>query len=203
VTNPRIKPLILAAIAVVAVWAVSVIGYRLATGAKMTPEKLAAALRETDLNKLRAEERARRLQELADKFNALQRDDRRAARRDAAWDRLWSDMTEQERSEFVERTMPGGFRQMISAFEQMPEEKRRAAITNTLARLQRAREGEGAMDDGDPNRPAMSEELQKKVITTGLQTFYAESSAQTKAELAPVLEEMQRLMENGQLFRRR
>jgi hypothetical protein len=200
--NPRYKPLATAALVVVGVWLLAWTGMRLAAHSKMTPEKLIAALRETDLSKLDAAARAKKLRQLADKLNAMPRDDRRHARADQEWDRLWKQMTEEEKGELVERTMPGGVKQMLTAFEKLPEDKRRYAITNSLARMRTQREnGEPPPADGRDREP-LSEELQKKVITTGLKTFYAESSAQTKVEVAPLLEEMQRMMQSGQLFRR-
>jgi hypothetical protein len=174
---------------------------RIAANAKVTADKVVAAVRETDLNRLSAAERAKRLRELADKLNALNGDERRRARANREWDRLWAQMSEEEKGEFIELTMPTGVKQMLTAFENLTEDKRRYAVTNAIARLKKQREEE-LPGDGGPEPDDLSEELQKKMITTGLKTFYAESSAQTKAEVAPLLEEMQRMMQSGRLFRR-
>jgi hypothetical protein len=201
-TNPRYKPLRAAAIILIVAWALAFVGARIAAHSKMTAEKVIAALHEADLDKLSEAERAKRLLELADKLNALTGEDRRRARLDRDWDRLWRQMSEQEKGDFVERTMPSGVKQMLTAFEKLSEDKRRYAITNAIARMSTQREQGGPAPEGERDREPLSEELQKKVITTGLRTFYAESSAQTKAEVAPLLEEMQRMMQSGQLFRR-
>ena len=197
--NPRYKPVLTAAIVLVAAWALALVGMRIVAHYKMTAEKVVAALHQTDLDKLPPDERARRLRELADKLNSLTGEDRRRARADRAWDRLWQQMSDAEKSEFVERTMPSGVKQMITSFEKLPEDKRRYAVTNAIARMRLERE-QGGPDGGD--REPLSEDVQKKMITTGLKTFYAESSAQTKAEVAPLLEEMQQMMQSGRLFRR-
>ena len=202
VTNPRYKPLLAAAVILVTAWVLAWMGMRVAEHYKMTAEKMVAAVRATDLEKLAAEARAKRLRELGDKLNQLTPDERRHARADQEWNRLWKQMTDAEKSAFVERTMPSGVKQMISSFEQLPEDKRRYAVTNAIAQMRAQREN-GAMppDDGREREP-VDEELQAKMINTGLKTFYSESSAQTKAEVAPLLEEMQRMMQNGRLFRR-
>ncbi|HXU78589.1 MAG TPA: hypothetical protein VN794_18580, partial [Methylomirabilota bacterium] len=119
----------------------------------------------------------------------------------------WFDqMTEEEKGQFIDATMPTGFKLMLTAFEELPEEKRRRAIDDTLRRLKeaqtKAQAGEGLPDAGT-NSPALSPDLQAKMRTVGLKAFYSQSSAQTKAELAPVLEELQRVMESGRPFRGR
>jgi proline dehydrogenase len=202
VTNPRYQPLLTAAVILVTAWVLAWMGMRVADHYKMTAEKMVAAVRGTDLEKLAADARARRLRELGDKLNQLTPDERRHARADQEWNRLWRQMTDAEKSAFVERTMPSGVKQMISSFEKLPEDKRRFAVTNAIAQMRAQREtGQMSPNGGREDEP-VDEELQAKMINTGLKTFYSESSAQTKAEVAPLLEEMQRLMQNGRLFRR-
>ena len=200
-TNGRYKPLWIAAIVLLVVWGIAFIGMRISDHLKVTAEKVITSVRGTDLSRLSAAERAKRLRELADKLNALNQEERRRARADREWDRLWAQMSEEEKSEFIELTMPSGVKQMLTAFENLPEEKRRYAVTNAIARMKSQRD-DGMGDDGGGQPEELSEELQKKMITTGLKTFYAESSAQTKAEVAPLLEEMQRMMQSGRFFRR-
>jgi hypothetical protein len=96
--------------------------------------------------------------------------------------------------------MPTGFRQMISAFEQLPEEKRRKVIDDALKNL---RTQNNRPTGGDANGPPLiSSELEARIRTIGLSELLSKSSAQTKAEVAPFLEELQRWMESGKLLRR-
>ncbi len=174
----------------------------------MTAEKVRAYAESVDLGKLSGAARAKAIQDLADKLNALSLEERRKARADRlAWN-WFNQMTEDEKASFIEATMPTGFKQMLAAFEQLPEEKRRKSIDDALRRLKETRDqGAGVPGAGGPGGtngpPVLSDELQAKVRTIGLKTFYSQSSAQTKAELAPVLEELQRVMESGRPFRGR
>jgi hypothetical protein len=87
----------------------------------------------------------------------------------------------------------------------MPEDKRRRAVEESLKRLREARSqmsaDELSRNSGTNREPELSPELQAKVRTIGLKSFYSQSSAQTKAELAPLLEELQRVMESGRMNR--
>ena len=174
----------------------------------MTAEKVRAYAESVDISKLSGAARAKAIRELEDMLNALSLEERRKARVErSAWS--WFDrMTEEEKAAFLEATMPTGFKQMLTSFEQLPEEKRRKAIDDSLRRLRETRDqtagGLGSGKQGGTNSPpVLSDDLQAKIRTIGLKTFYSQSSAQTKAELAPVLEELQRVMESGRPFRGR
>ena len=200
--SQRQRTVIWAAAALAAAWLLAWGGYTLAANRKVTVEKIRAYLQSVDLAKLSAEDRAKAIQRLADQLNALQFEERRQTRMDGLWRDWFKDMNEKEKGQFIEATMPTGFKRMINAFEQLPDDRRRRAVDEAVKRL---REVQRQSPDprtawGGTNAPPLSEELQTKVTTIGLKAFYSRSSAQTKAELAPMLEELQRLMQSGRMF---
>lgn len=202
--SPRWRPVIFAGVALVAIWIVTVVGYTIAKNAKATPEKVKTYVESVDLSKLSAAERAKAIHKLADMLNKLSLEDRRRARLERLTWNWFNEMTEEEKGMFLDATMPTGFKQMLTSFEQLPEEKRKKTVDDALRRLKEAQTQDPAManNNGTNSPPVLSKELEAKVRSIGLQTFYSQSSAQTKAELAPVLEELQKIMESGRPFRR-
>lgn len=204
--SQRKRAVVWAGAALVGVWILAVAGYRISSSFKVTAEKVAAYVESLDLSKLSPAERAKALQKLADKINALSLEERQRLRADRAGYRWFSQMTEEEKGAFIEATMPTGFKQMLTAFDQLPEDKRRVVISDALRRMRGARSrgevGPVAMGEGTNALP-ITDELQAKGRALDLKSFYSQSSAQTKAELAPVLEELQRAMESGRAFRGR
>lgn len=201
--NPRNRSILFAATGLLLVWLIAGVGYSMARNSKMSAEKVRAYLAKTTLHKLSGEERRKALRDLAAKINSLSQEDRRRFRANRMMQDWFSEMSEQEKGEFIEATMPSGFKQMINAFEQLPEEKRKKSVDEAMKRLKEARESDAprTSSTGTNKPPVLSEDLQKKVATIGLKSFYSQSSAQTKAELAPLMEEMQKSMESGRMFR--
>ncbi len=205
--NSRYRPIAFAAGGILAVWLLAWGGFTLARNSKMTAEKVRVYLEETDLGKLSGEARARALRKLTDMLNRLSPEERRRARTDGLARRWFDQMTEEEKSAFIEATLPTGFKQMINAFEKLPEERRKKVIDDSVRRMREARERGESSDPfqrtrGTNQPPVLSKELQEKVTAIGLKSFYSQSTAQSKAEIAPLLEEIQRSMESGRMFRR-
>ena len=202
------KPLYLGGLGLLLVWLLAGGAYYYAQHSKMTADKVRTYLRSVDLSKLTGEPRAKALRELARRLNTLPYEERRQARLDREWSRWFTAMTDPEKADFIDATLPTGFRQMMASFEELPVDRRRRTVDDALKRLREARDQIGAEGfpeaSGDTNAmPVVSEEVRQQMITTGLKTFYSDSSAQMKAEVAPVLEELQKMMESGAVFRDR
>ncbi|HTH49682.1 MAG TPA: hypothetical protein VMB21_19370, partial [Candidatus Limnocylindria bacterium] len=128
----RNRPLLIALAVLAVAWALAFAGFGIARHLKVTPEKVRAYLHSVDFAHLSGPERALALRKLAAMLNALSLEERREARRDGTIDRWFAAMTDAEKGGFMEATMPTGFRQMLTAFEQMSPEKRRKAVEDSV-----------------------------------------------------------------------
>jgi hypothetical protein len=206
-SSQRHRPILIAVIVLAIAWLVAWAGYSFAQSRRITADKVAKFLNSTDLKSLSGDARASALRRLAEQMNALPFEERRKARLDERWREWFEMMTDQEKADLIDATMPSGFKQMLASFENLPEDKRQKAIKDAIRDLKKSRDemeaerGDSPFRLGTNGTPALSEELQQKIVTTGLKSFYSSASAQTKAEMAPLLEEMQRAMESGRLFR--
>ena len=196
--NPRYRFIIWAVVSIVGIWLVAVAGRWVLENRKVTADKVRVYVESVDFSKLTGDARARALKDLEDKLNALNYEERQKLREGKLMRDWFAKMTDEEKAQFIEATMPTGFKQMIGAFEQMPDDKRRKTIDDAMRNLRTQNAGR----NGANGQPPVSPELEAKIRSIGLNSFYSQSSAQTKAELAPLLEEIQRNMESGRMMRR-
>src|SRR6185295_18411152 len=107
--NPRHRIIVWAALALVGIWLVAWAGHLFLSSLKVTPEKVRGYVESVDLSKLSAVARAKALRELAEKLNALSYEDRQRLRVERTAYRWFELMTEEEKAQFIEATMPTGF----------------------------------------------------------------------------------------------
>jgi len=203
--NQRYRFLLWAVASIVGIWLVAWAGFTWFESRKMTAEKVAAFIESVPFSQLGGDARARAIKDLENKLNELSYEERQRLRMEHLVNGWFAQMTDAEKEQFVTATLPTGITQMISAFEQLPEDKRHRAVDDAIRNLReannRASAGGGVRPAGTNGPPPISPELEAQIRTLGLKTFYSQSSAQTKAEVAPFLEELQRVMESGRLQR--
>jgi hypothetical protein len=196
--NRRQRTLAFAVAALVAVWLVAWTAYHFIGKTKMTAEKVEQFAATTDFDKLSGADRDKAISDFANMINSLSYEERLKWRRSEDWKKWFAAMTEAERLKFIEATLPTGFQQMMDAFSQMPDDKRKRLIDQSVKRLNEgANNAVGNYGNGGP--PPLSPELEQKAREIGIQQLYAGSSAETKAELAPLLEALQQQINSGHM----
>ncbi|MDB6022482.1 MAG: hypothetical protein JWQ04_2339 [Pedosphaera sp.] len=179
-------------------------GRALVGPASTTAEQVVSYVNSVDLARLPSAERRAALRRLEDRVNALTLEERRKWWAEGKWHRWFDQMTEEEKGRYIEATLPTGFKQVMNAFENLSQDRRVRAIDVAMQQLKQTHRlvtdrepGHEAGMYGTNPPPVLSPELENRARMVGFRTFYAESTAQTKAELAPLLEELQHQLEVG------
>jgi hypothetical protein len=169
-----------------------------------TADELARYVNSLNMAQLSPARRSAAFKELEEKVNGLSLEERRKWWGDGQWRNWFDQMTETEKGEYIDATLPTGFKQVLNSFEKLSDDRRRRAIDNAMQQLKKTHhlvtDHEPGHDEnmyGTNPPPVLSAELENRARMAGFKTFYTESSAQTKAELAPLLEELQDQLERS------
>lgn len=174
-----------------AIWGAAVGTVRIVREGKPTAEKLVTFAEGGDISLLEGDARARYIEGIVERLNRLPFDERQKLRAERTLEGTFRQMTREEQGRFLEKTLPTGFKEVMEAFNRMTSEERRRHVERAL-RDMRARAGS---IDEQGARAAIGDEQVRRIIDEGLQSFYRDSTAETKMDLTPFIEEIQAQMQ--------
>jgi hypothetical protein len=183
----------------VGVWAAAASLMSLARVQQSTADSVMEQAQSVVLADLPAQEREDHLRSLAEKVNRLSFEERRQLALRRGLDLTFEAMSEGERRAFLDRTLPQGFAQIIEVFNKMSPEERRGAVERALDDLRRA-EAESTEADWSRARARLEDGSLQQVVEQGFQAYLQTASAETKLDLAPVIEQIQQNVRTLQKF---
>jgi hypothetical protein len=184
------RPLwIKAALLLAAVWIIAGSLIWWARSQKPTPDRLLAYVESHAIEGKSSQDRGKVIEKVAAQLNGLSYDERREIRINRRLDQFFRSLSADEQTRFLDLTLPEGFKQMMDALNKMDREKRKQFVERTLKEMQKQ---EGSEIPDKERERFLEDRNAQKIIDQGLKSFYSEASAETKLDVAPILEQMQR-----------
>lgn len=198
--NLRNRLLVKGLLALLALWFVVAMVTRWAGSLTPTPAKIEKFVAKNPLSEIEdPDERKRVISRVAEMMNQLDPEDLRDLERRGtreSREAILRSMTPEEQWFFMEKRMGRAFSQMMEVFNEMERSERKATVERALSQLRKNEGGNGPMDEASP-------EMVEKIASAGMKAYFEDSSAETKMDLAPLMEEIQSIMSNpGRRHRR-
>ena len=171
------------------VWALTAGAIHWLHASQPTAESITAYLARTRIEAESGRDRARTIQKVEDQLNDVTYDERQRLQRSGVTRKFFRALTPAEQTAFLDATLPAGFRQMMESFNKMDPAKRKQFVERAVEEMKK-HEGEGPP-------PGADEQVNQQFINQGLKSFYTDASADTKLDLAPIIEQMQRNIQAG------
>jgi hypothetical protein len=200
------KILLVALGALVAIWGAVAGIMSLTEKHTTTPEKVLGAIGNVpwilDENaELSEAQRKEHLDKVITQVNLLDFDQRRRMREvdgnQENWRAFMESLSDDEKGYFMKETVEQHFKSVMKAFNQMSKEERQRVVDQARKDMQR-NQVEGQNMERLQER---DEKVFQQVVEKGLGAYYEDASAETKMDLAPLMEEMQQRI-NGMPRRR-
>ena len=203
----RKKVLIQALLTLLLLWAVVVAVRTFATSKQITADKVAAVVNEAGFedwsgqssppDPKRAKQREDKIREISGLINRLDFAEREKNRDERSGEKLYRRMTPDEKKLFIDLTVRESMGKFMEALDQLPPDKRKQFVQQGLKEIESGRTGEDM---------ARAVELDKNLLETitneGMRAYFEKASADTKIDLAPLMESMNEVMQGlrGQEF---
>lgn len=195
----RKQAIILKAVAVlVLVWAV-VFGVRsFASSKKITAKRLDREVRELALDDwsenpgggATAKKREKEIRRVADMVNRLDFQERQKNRDSRTGENFFRKLSTSEKNLFIDLTIVESMSRFMEALDQMPEEQRKSFVEKGLKEIQ-----DGRTEKEMERAKEMDDKLLSKISEQGMRAYFDKASADTKLDLAPLMEAMNEVMQ--------
>ncbi|MBP84490.1 MAG: hypothetical protein CMO61_11655 [Verrucomicrobiales bacterium] len=181
-------------VVLVIIWAAVFGVVKLAGSMKPTASKVNRYLTKFSLAEVTdPEERLKKIDEVAQLLNQLEVSELNKLREEMEVDprrELFEQLSPEEQLYFFEKRAGRAFEQLMQSFNEMERDERKRIVERALSQMQND-------DNRRPQRERLEEEnpeLVDKMAEAGFKAYYSEADAETKIDLAPLMEEMQRAM---------
>jgi hypothetical protein len=193
--------IILKALAVcAAVWLVVVLGQKVFGSLKPTAEGVARTVEKAGLadwsersgkaGGQEAEKRERVIREVARQVNAFDFKEREKARDRRLLEDFFRRLSPDEQALFVDLTLTESMTRWMEALDGMPKEDRRRFVERGLAEIE-----DGVTGEDLQRMREMGHNLLQRVAEEGFRAYLGQASAETKMDLAPLMEAMSGVMQ--------
>ncbi len=196
--NGRNKVLVKAVLVLVAVWGVVFAVRSFAADKKITVERLGGEMREANFtdwsenegSAAEKERREKKIRDLAGMYNRLDFKEREKDRDNRTGEEFLKKLSLPEKELFINLTIVESMGRFMEAIDQMPPEERRKFVERGLQEIQ-----EGRTEDEMRRAEEMDEKLLTKISQEGMRAYFDKASADTKLDLAPLMEAMNEVMQ--------
>jgi len=193
------KVTIIKALAVLAtVWLVVFAVRSVAASKKITAQRLnqeIGSLRLEDLSEASVsaadgEKREKDIRRIADMVNRLDFKERERNRNSPATEDFFRKLSPREKNLFIDLTIVETMGRFMEALDQMPAEQRKQFVEQGLREIEEGRTAEELS-----RAQELDEQLLAKISQEGMRAYFNEASADTKLDLAPLMEAMNEVMQ--------
>jgi len=186
----------LAALALV--WAVVFAVRSFASTKKITAERLDREVRELDLadwsenpgTGAEAERREEQIRRVAEMVNRLDFNERQKNRESRTGEQFFRKLSTKEKNQFIDLTIVESMGRFMEALDQMPVEQRKKFVEQGLKEIQ-----DGRTEEEMQRAKEMDGDLLAKISQEGMRAYFDKASADTKLDLAPLMQAMNEVMQ--------